>query len=224
MTIEGGKSDAKTAATQLEAFFVRRLLAEARPKGGLLDTGFAGETFTQMLDEAIADKVAAAGGLGMADELARHLGGASSKPTFGPELAGMPQLAQPVVGVLTSGYGPRVGRDGLHIHQGLDLAAKLGSPVTAAAAGTVVHAGAAGNYGNLVRVRHTDGFETRYAHLSHIDVRVGDSVAPGQAIGKVGSTGLSDGPHLHFELRRHDEALDPAALLPLNGSKTRTTR
>jgi murein DD-endopeptidase MepM/ murein hydrolase activator NlpD len=216
---------AKTAATQLEAFFVRQLLAEARPKGGMMDGGFAGDTFSQMLDEAISDKIAGAGGLGMAGELAKHLGGGAGSADFGPHLDGMPQLAQPVVGTLTSRYGPRVGHDGTtHMHQGLDLAAKHGSPVTAAAAGTVIHAGAAGNYGNLVTVRHADGFETRYAHLSAVGVKVGDKVEPGQALGNVGSTGLSDGPHLHFELRKGGEAVDPAALLPLNKSPGRTSR
>jgi murein DD-endopeptidase MepM/ murein hydrolase activator NlpD len=220
----------KTAASQLEAFFVRQLLAEARPKGGMLDGGFAGDTFSQMLDEAIADKIAGAGGLGMAPELARHMGGGKTAtsvgtPEFGPHMDGLPNLAMPVAGHLTSRYGHRVGHDGTtHMHQGLDLAAKMGTPVTAAAAGTVVEAGAAGNYGNLVRVRHADGFETRYAHLSAIGVKVGDKVEPGQQLGNVGSTGLSDGPHLHFELRKAGAAVDPVGLLPLNKSAKGTTR
>lgn len=204
----------QTAARQLEAFFVRQLLAEARPKGGMLDAGFAGDTFAQMLDEAISDKVAGAGGLGLAEQFAQHLGPAPAV-AFGPELEGVPRLASPVAGTLTSRYGPRTGHDGtVHLHQGLDLAARLGTPVTAAAAGEVVHAGPAGDYGNLVTVRHADGFETRYAHLSAIGVAVGDRVQPGQPLGNVGSTGRSDGPHLHFELRRRGEALDPAELLP----------
>jgi murein DD-endopeptidase MepM/ murein hydrolase activator NlpD len=234
--------DAATkAAKQLEAFFLRRLLAEARPQGGgLVDGGFAGDTFKQMLDEAVADKVAAAGGLGMASMFAAQLGGkgaaavaalpsphqaATFRGDLGDEIAGMPRLAMPVPGHVTSKYGPRVGHTGeTHLHKGLDLSSRMGDPVAAAAAGTVVHAGPAGNYGNLVTVRHADGFETRYAHLSKINVTTGQAVQVGQSLGQVGSTGLSDGPHLHFELRRDGDALDPAALLPLKRSGTRANR
>ncbi|MGN6105647.1 MAG: M23 family metallopeptidase, partial [Kofleriaceae bacterium] len=144
-----------------------------------------------------------------------------------PELPpGAPRFALPVVGRPSSGYGDRVDpiRGGTVHHAGFDLAARTGTPVSAAAAGTVVHAGPAGTYGNLVTVRHADGFETRYAHLSAIDVAVGDPVGPGQEIGKVGSTGYSTGPHLHFEVRRGGKAIDPAPLLPLHRSASRTNR
>ena len=233
--------DAKTAAKRLEAFFVRQLLAEARPKGGGggadgIDGGFAGDTFKQMLDEAVADKVASAGGMGMAQMFAKQLGGGSEiagvpgpiRPfgDLGPDLPGMPRLTLPVAGThVVSGYGPRTGHTGsTHQHQGLDLAARQGTPVEAAASGVVVHAGPGGNYGNLVTVRHPDGFETRYAHLSAVGVAVGDTASAGQQLGNVGSTGLSDGPHLHFEVRRKGEAFDPTALLPLNRSERRTSR
>jgi murein DD-endopeptidase MepM/ murein hydrolase activator NlpD len=219
---------AKTAAKQLEAFFLRQLLAEARPKGGSgIDSGFANDTFKQMLDEAVADKVAAAGGMGMASMFAKQLG---EKPALGggelgPAFDGIPQLSMPVPGRIGSGYGPRVGHTGAtHEHQGVDLTAAMGQPVAAAAAGTVIHAGPGGNYGNLVTVRHTDGVETRYAHLSAVGVKVGDTVTVGQALGNVGSTGLSDGPHLHFEIRKEGQPIDPTPLLPLNRSGFRTNR
>lgn len=247
------RDDARTAAKQLEAFFLRRLLAEARTQGGgMLDGGFAGDTFKQMLDEAVADKVAAAGGIGLADLFANQLSGKGAPahaasplaapvvahPTGAPAITarpvaappelppGAPRFALPVVGRPSSGYGDRVDpiRGGTVHHAGFDLAAPTGTPVAAAAAGTVVHAGPAGTYGNLVTVRHADGFETRYAHLSAVDVAVGDPVAPGQEIGKVGSTGYSTGPHLHFEVRRGGKAIDPAPLLPLNRSASRTNR
>ncbi|MEO8698614.1 MAG: peptidoglycan DD-metalloendopeptidase family protein [Kofleriaceae bacterium] len=223
---------AKTAAKQLEAFFLRQILAEARPQGTGIDGGFAGDTFKQMLDEAVADKMAAAGGLGMASMFQKQLGGTPGAMThqmmpgeLGPSLDGLPQLQMPVPGRVGFGYGPRVGHTGeVHQHQGLDLTAHMGDPVAAAAAGTVIHAGPGGNYGNLVTVRHGDGVETRYAHLSAIGVKVGDTVSTGQVLGNVGSTGLSDGPHLHFELRREGQAIDPAPLLPLNRSGFRTNR
>jgi murein DD-endopeptidase MepM/ murein hydrolase activator NlpD len=220
------KADSKaTAAKQLEAFFLRRLLSESRPKGGLMGGGFAGETFEGMLDEALADKMSSAGGVGLAKTFARQLGPKGSELADFITPAGMPRMEMPVAGSFTSGYGPRVGHGGeTHVHQGVDLAARLGAPVTAAAPGVVEHAGPAGTYGNLVTVRHDNGFTTRYAHLSTVGVKPGDRVTAGQALGAVGSTGLSDGPHLHFEIRKGSEAIDPTGVLPLNRSATRTSR
>ena len=224
------KDPAKTAAKQLEAFFLRQLLKEARPQGAsMLDGGFAGDTFKDMLDEALADKMSAAGGLGMSDMFVKQLGPGSTQevapPTdLGPAIDGL-QLSMPVPGRIGSGYGPRVGHNGLtHQHQGLDLTAKFGDSIAAAAPGTVEHAGPAGTYGNLVIVRHDNGYQTRYAHMSSVGVKVGQHVTAGQQLGNVGSTGLSDGPHLHFEVRKGDQAIDPTALLPLNGSKARASR
>lgn len=244
---------AKHAARQLEAFFLRQLLAEARPAGGgAIDGGFAGDTFEQMLDEALADKMASAGGLGLApifeQQLARDpaartasespfatptaalpaalpLAGSSPAALARPALDGAPPFVLPVAGRRSSGYGERI--DPIHqtrtMHAGVDLAARAGTPVAAAASGEVVHAGPAGTYGNLVRIRHADGFETRYAHLSRIDVRLGDRVERGQAIGAVGSTGRSTGPHLHFEIRKQGKALDPTSYLPLHAPQKRAT-
>jgi len=233
---------ARTAAKQLEAFFLRQLLAEARPQGGQgLDAGFAGDTFKQMLDEAIADKMSAAGGIGMADMFAKQLGGKGQEtpashalpmpghmqmPTDhlqGPQLDGLPRLVMPVAGTPTSGYGMRtdpIQHKDIN-HPGFDLAAKVGTPVSAAAPGEIVHAGPAGTYGNLVIVRHGNGVETRYAHLSAVGVHVGDHVEANQPIGNVGTTGYSTGPHLHFEVRKDGQAIDPAPLLPINSSSRR---
>lgn len=236
------QDDSKVAAQQLEAFFLRQLLAEARPQGGIVDGGFAGDTFKSMLDEAIADKMTAAGGIGMSSMFAKQLGKAEETPLapgglppapmqmpshdLGPELAGAPRLAMPVIGRASSGYGMR--NDPIKhtaiLHPGFDLAAPTGTPVGAAAGGKVVHAGPAGTYGNLVTVRHENGYETRYAHLSAVAVKVGDAVQPGQQIGAVGSTGYSTGPHLHFEVRHEGKSIDPAPLLPLNRSEARTNR
>lgn len=218
----------KAAAKQLEAFFLRRLLAEARPKGGMLDGGFAGDTFKDMMDEALADKISGAGGLGMSEMFAKQLGGStqelpSSVPV--PSLDGMPAFANPVPGGVGSGFGARVGHDGTtHQHPGVDLWAKTGDTVSSAAPGTVDYAGPAGTYGNLVIVKHENGYSTRYAHLSAVGVKVGEHVDSGQLLGNAGSTGLSDAPHLHFEIRKDDQAIDPTAFLPLNGSKPRASR
>jgi murein DD-endopeptidase MepM/ murein hydrolase activator NlpD len=263
------REQARTAGKQLEAFFLRQLLSETRPRGGgELDGGFAGDTFKQMLDEAIADKMSAAGGIGMAKMFAKQLGGAdevtgphppapaaatailghspaalpsthaapvatavlTTAPAPGvaqdPDLAGAPRFVLPVAGRPSSGYGMRTDpiRGGSVNHPGFDLAAATGTEVAAAARGTVVHAGPAGTYGNLVTLRHDNGFETRYAHLSEVDVKVGDLVEAGAELGKVGTTGYSTGPHLHFEVRHDGQAIDPVPLLPLNSSPPRTTR
>jgi murein DD-endopeptidase MepM/ murein hydrolase activator NlpD len=235
------EDDRRIAARQLEAFFLRRLLAEARPHGGgLLDGGFAGETFKQLLDETLADKMSEGAGIGMAAMFEAQLGapaGAASPHRQPVHVAaadvGLPRPAQPaaaltlpVHGHLTSAYGHRNDpiRNTPIMHAGLDLAAPTGTPVVAAAEGTVSHAGPAGTYGNLVIVRHPGGLETRYAHLSTVAVHVGEVVAAGQAVGAVGTTGHSTGPHLHFELRRDGKAIDPAPSLPLHGSQTRPIR
>jgi len=247
---------AHVAAKQLEAFFLRQLLAESRPQGGgALDGGFAGDTFKTMLDEAVADKMTSAGGIGLTAMFAHELGktdptatspGASpalaalpaqrfqAAPPRGPDAfgevaalpGGPPKLILPVSGRPSSGYGLRT--DPIHggtiNHPGFDLAAATGTPVASAAPGTVVQAGPAGTYGNLVTVRHEHGFETRYAHLSAVDVKAGDHVEAGTPLGKVGTTGYSTGPHLHFEVRQDGKAIDPAPLLPLHSSPVRTTR
>ncbi|GMO57205.1 MAG: M23 family metallopeptidase [Termitinemataceae bacterium] len=116
---------------------------------------------------------------------------------------------------LTSPFGMRVspisGRAGLH--KGLDMAAPAGSAVFAARDGTVKETGYNGIYGNFVTIAHEGGWISLYGHLSQIDTVSGSTVKAGQVIGKVGSTGLSTGPHLHFELRQSNKALDPGALL-----------
>jgi murein DD-endopeptidase MepM/ murein hydrolase activator NlpD len=99
------------------------------------------------------------------------------------------------------------------MHTGLDLNGDPGDTVRAAADGTVKTAGWSGGYGKAVDIDHGNGMSTRYGHLSSIDVRVGQFVRAGQLIGKVGSTGRSTGPHLHYETRVRGEAVDPQKFL-----------
>jgi len=125
-------------------------------------------------------------------------------------------LHRPVPGAVGSPFGPRLHPilGVVRPHRGVDLAAPAGTPVLAAGPGRVLRAGPAGDYGILVAVAHDDSTETRYAHLSRTLVHAGDHVLRGQAIGEVGSTGLSTGPHLHFELRVENTPVDPAPWLP----------
>lgn len=114
-------------------------------------------------------------------------------------------LIEPVQGMLTSRFGPR----SRGLHTGLDVATSLGTPVKAAASGTVEYAGYKGSYGYLVVVNHGGGVQTYYAHCSKLYVNAGESVSQGQVISAVGSTGNSTGPHLHIEVRVNGVAKNP---------------
>ena len=115
----------------------------------------------------------------------------------------------PVNGTVVSGFGMRWGR----MHEGIDITASSGTPIWAAASGTVIHAGWLGGYGNLVVVDHGGGLSTAYAHASAILVGVGQRVDQGETVSLVGSTGNSSGPHLHFEVRVNGVAVDPLLYL-----------
>jgi murein DD-endopeptidase MepM/ murein hydrolase activator NlpD len=123
----------------------------------------------------------------------------------------------PVSGTRTSNFGSRVDpvtHKQNSFHSGIDIAAAKGTPVSAAQAGKVSRAEFNKNgYGNLIVLEHQKDFTTYYGHLSSIKVTVGQSVKKGDNIGAVGSTGKSTGPHLHFEVRRGDTALDPDSFL-----------
>ena len=101
-------------------------------------------------------------------------------------------------------------------HEGLDFSAEIGTPIRAAADGIVTLAEVSGGYGNMVKVDHGSGLETRYGHASKLLVKVGERVVKGQEIALVGSTGRSTGPHLHYEIRLNGDALDPRQYLQKN--------
>jgi murein DD-endopeptidase MepM/ murein hydrolase activator NlpD len=112
---------------------------------------------------------------------------------------------------VTSGFGMRLHPllGGTRMHAGVDFAAPSGSPVLATSDGVVGQAGRAGGYGLLVGIRGAAGLETRYAHLSRLNVAPGQTVRRGQVLGWSGSTGLSTGPHLHYEVRVNGRAVNP---------------
>ena len=124
-------------------------------------------------------------------------------------------LGWPVNGAVTSPFGMRL-HPIFHVwkmHTGVDLHASMGTPIKAAAAGTVVFAGWKGGYGQAVIISHGNGLATLYAHQSELLVNVGDKVKRGEVIGKVGSTGYATGPHLHFEVRVNGTPVDPMGYL-----------
>ncbi len=127
-------------------------------------------------------------------------------------------LVAPVPGAITSRYGmrrhPVLGYR--RMHSGLDYRARTGTPIVAVADGRVSSAGRAGGCGNAVRLNHAGGLATRYCHMSRMAVRTGDQVRRGQIIGYAGATGLVTGPHLHYEMYRNGQAIDPASVRYVN--------
>ena len=124
------------------------------------------------------------------------------------------EMLMPVNGRISSGFGARhhpiLGRS--RMHTGLDIAAGYGTPIHAAATGTVNFAGRNGGYGNFVRINHGSGMQTAYGHMSRIAVASGEHVTQGEVIGYVGSTGLSTGPHVHYEMIRGGRKVDPRSV------------
>ncbi len=122
-------------------------------------------------------------------------------------------------GWLSSGYGTRTDPfTGLPApHHGVDIANRFGAPVLAASRGIVTFAGKMKDFGYMVEIDHGYGYRTRYGHLSAVTVKVGDVVEDNQLIGRVGSTGRSTGPHLHYEVHRYGQHINPLPFLPRKG-------
>ncbi len=120
------------------------------------------------------------------------------------------EFAWPMRGKLSSRFGNRRGRP----HEGIDLAARRGTPIRAAESGRVIHSGRLGDYGRVVVIKHAGHYRSVYAHASKLLVRKGQFVEKGDKIALVGSTGRSTGPHLHFEIRRRESPRDPMLYLP----------
>jgi len=131
-------------------------------------------------------------------------------------LDGIPQVLPASLQYISSGFGFRsnpFGGGGAEFHPGLDFKGPFGAPIYAAAKGRVSFVGQRAGYGNCVEVDHGNGLVTRYAHMSAFRTRIGTTVEAGQQIGQIGSTGRSTGPHLHFEVRINDRAVNPRPFL-----------
>lgn len=183
---------------------------------GLLHTVRTGDTLARLAErfKVNVDAIAAANGLASADPLPVGAvllvpGGRAPQPAATAS-RGTARYIWPVRGRLTSPYGPRWGR----FHHGIDVAVPTGTNIVAAGAGTVSYAGWRGGYGNTVIIAHGGGFQTLYAHASALLVKAGQPVTQGQAIARIGSTGQSTGPHLHFEVRVNGATRNPRAYLP----------
>ncbi|EHR59516.1 M23 family metallopeptidase [Saccharomonospora cyanea] len=129
------------------------------------------------------------------------------------EEAARPKFVTPAQGVFTSGYGARWGTT----HYGIDIANSIGTPIVAAADGTVIEAGPASGFGLWVRVQLDDGTIHVYGHMESYSVSVGQRVKAGEQIAVIGNRGQSTGPHLHFEVHQNGQKIDPQAWLAARG-------
>ena len=206
--------------------------------GGL---GLGDQTMAETIDVELARQLSKAGGIGLADELKRSMmrtmtpgkaapaqpAPAETESPSGP--VGIPTLSSgsvreqtlrlPLDAAQSSAFGWRA--DPFHgtqrFHAGIDLKAAYGREVPAAGEGRVSFAGEQGGYGLTVVVDHTNGTQTRYAHLSSLSVKAGEEVAQGTLVGRVGSTGRSTGPHLHFEVLVGGQPVDPQRVVSGRG-------
>ena len=232
----GGASTAKEKEKVAQEFVallfleVLKVMRSAIPKGGLFESdSLQSDIYTTMGDTEIARTLAGREAMGLRKMVEKALDRSQLK-TLDPRAApaaglsstrenSPPELGAPASGAVSSGFGvrpdPWTGEN--RFHKGLDIAARPGSPVKAAAAGKVIFSGRADGYGNLVTIDHGDGVVTRYGHNEVNLVGVGDQVGAEQEIALVGATGRSKGPHLHFEVHRNGQAVDPMQVLGLQG-------
>lgn len=134
----------------------------------------------------------------------------SSNPDFVPSVWAHLGKINNEFGFRRNPFGGRT----YEFHPGMDIDGERGETVLAPAAGTVTKASWQGGYGNMIEIDHGNGLISRYGHLSRIDVSIGDQVARGQAMGEIGSTGRSTGPHLHYEIRLNERPINPRHFLP----------
>ena len=149
----------------------------------------------------------------ISQQIAQQLASSAGALPAGPVRGGGHGLIWPVNGPITSGYGGRNIGNGFEFHPGVDIGVPTGTPIRAAAAGTVTIAGPEGGYGNYTCIDHGGGLSTCYGHQERILVSVGQTVAQAQVIGLSDCTGYCFGPHVHFEVRINGQTTDPLAYL-----------
>lgn len=184
------------------------------PQKGVLHTVTAGETLWEIANYYQVDvkSIMAANKKHTVDlQIADRLIIPGARPRIIPvSRHGLTRMFWPTEGEITSYFGWRWGR----MHQGIDIANKIGTIIKAVANGRVQYAGWQTGYGNIIIVDHGHNFQTVYAHLADFAVREGEYVGSGQILGYMGSSGYSTGPHLHFEVRYGGEPQNPIHLLP----------
>ena len=220
------------ACKEFESLFINLVMKQMRKtvtKSGLIDGGMGEEIFTGMMDEEIAKQIASRQGLGLRGALIEQLTGVrgSTIPrnialknyrTHNSVAPSGQIFSLPVSGTISSPYGwrkdPFSGEPAFH--KGVDIASPAGSGIFAAGKGTVVFSGWKKGYGNVVEIEHGDGFTTLYAHNEKNLVKEGEEVSHYQLIALVGDTGKSTGPHLHYEVKKNGEAVNPRKVTKLS--------
>ena len=221
------RAQIQAMAQQFESLLLAQMLREMKqsmaPESDEQGLGGAimGDTFMSELGLALSR----AGGVGLSQVLVDgfiksqgtgtgQVGDGLGTDPNGGDVAPLPEKIESSPLTISSNFGWRT--DPINrthrFHAGTDLRMAYGQDVRAAATGVVTFAGVRRGYGNLVTVRHQDGLETRYAHLSSLDVQEGDEVSAGQVIARSGNTGRTTGPHLHFEVRQNGQPVDPDAV------------
>jgi murein DD-endopeptidase MepM/ murein hydrolase activator NlpD len=200
--IEARTEEARVVRNELAASRDSLSAARRLKQDAIFDARESREEYLEEVEALAAESASLAAAIREAQSQAA----ASSTGSGTPSASG---FIWPVTGTVVSGFGIRWGR----MHEGIDITASTGTPIWAAAAGTVIWSSWRGGYGNCVVVDHGNGLATLYAHASAILVSVGQRVTQGQTIALVGSTGNSSGPHLHFEVRVNGSAVDPLLYL-----------
>jgi murein DD-endopeptidase MepM/ murein hydrolase activator NlpD len=220
---EADREKLRDAARNLEAIFLKQIVAASGAFGG--GEGPGASIRADLFATTLSDTLAKHGGIGLAASIERSFthdpppapgaGPHLHAPPPSPARTAAPAPALPVDGRISSSFGPRADpfTGAPALHRGVDVAAAEGTPIRAAAGGTVLSAGPRGGYGDAVEVDHGDGTSAIYAHASALLVSEGDRVAPGQEIARVGKSGRATGAHLHFEVRRGEQAVDPVRAL-----------
>ncbi|HUU49819.1 MAG TPA: peptidoglycan DD-metalloendopeptidase family protein [Nitrospinota bacterium] len=201
---------------QIFIFYMLKTMRASIQKSGLIDGGRGEEIYTSMLDNEFSSVISNRGGIGLArliiDDLKiRGL----LKEYENKEIQGMGSFILPAQGKISSPFGMRDDPiDGVkRFHYGIDIDSIYSNKIFAAQSGKVIFSGEKGNYGKTIIIRHKEGTETLYAHNSKNLVDVGEYVKKREPIAQVGDSGRSTGPHLHFEIRRNGELLNPLKFL-----------
>ena len=206
---DGDRSRLREASRALETLVVKQLVTASKAFTGGEGAGSA--IRADMFADALSDAMVKGGGIGLARQIERSVMPDPAGPTPTPT----PISTSTSTPRVTSAFGLRHDPFDGHLtrHAGVDLAAREGEDIRAAAGGVVLRAGARGGYGDAVEIDHGGGVTTLYAHASELLVREGEQVAPGQPIARVGQTGRATGSHLHFELREGGRPVDPSRAL-----------
>src|SRR5919108_1181962 len=240
---DGDGQELQEGVAEFASLFIFQMLQVMRrtiPQSGLLDKGFAHELYTSLFDQEIARQLARRGDLGLTALLLRQFReqGADAPPpgqrkasleTYRQQMRPSPEMrpnpdafSLPTDGLLSSHFGWRHDPFDQETkwHNGIDIATAAGSLVRAAAPGIVAFSGSRPGYGNLLIIDHQNGYQTYYGHNAENLVLSGEYVQGGQPIARVGQTGRATGPHVHFELRKDGQALDPTIFLRSGGLPT----